>query len=221
MKVFYRISPFKPDNPSVVYTKDKWKLVEYSHNSFLEAGGDMVDKVYILDSCDYWADYFKKYGEVKTINIHKKFAGLMLALNDVRMENGKVAIVEDDYLWRPNTIPMWEKSLDTLPVVSPYDHPAHYTEERFNDYPFKFKLIDNIVYRTCPSNTHTFATTADIIRNNWSCLVDDKKGEAYHDHPAFEQLNKVAQMWCPTYSFATHLAHNCLAPNIDWNLPVS
>jgi len=220
MKIFYRISPFIPDNPGVVYTKDKWKLVEFSHNSFLKAGGDKQEITYILDSCEYWGSYFEKYGKVKNINIHKKFAGLMIALNEIRMTDGKVAVVEDDYLWRADTIPIWEKSLDTLPVVSPYDHPAHYTEDRFKDYPFKMRLVDSHVYRTCPSNTYTFATTAKIIRDNWKALVDERSGEAYHDHPAFTELNKTAQLWCPTYSFATHLAGGCIAPNVDWQLPI-
>lgn len=220
MKIFYRLSPFKPDNPAVVFPNDKWKLIEFSHNSFLKAGGDKYDTTYIIDSCDDWGDYFKKYGEVVTLNMHRKFASLMMAFNSARAEKGKVMFAEDDYLWRADTIEKIEKALDHLPVISPYDHPAHYTEERFLDYPFKMKLINGDVYRTCPSNTHSFATTGQIIKDNWKCLVDDRRGEAFHDHPAFTELNKVAQMWCPTYSFATHLATGCLAPNVDWQLPI-
>ena len=36
------------------------------------------------------------------------------------------------------------------------------------------------------------------------------------DHEMFTELNKVSPLWCPTYSFATHLASGCLAPNINW-----
>ena len=221
MKIIYRISPFIPDNPAVIKTKDKWELVELSHNSFLRAGGGNYEKLYILDSCDDWADYFKKHGKVLTINQHEKFGSLMIALNTSKMEKGKVLFAEDDYLWRPDTIKHIDEALNVFPVLSPYDHPAHYTEERFIDYPFKMKLHKDLTYRTCPSNTHTFATTSEVIRDNWDCLVDVRRNTARHDHPAFTELNKKAQMWCPTYSFATHLASGCLAPNIDWNIPLS
>ena len=219
MKIFYRISPKKPDNPGVVFPNDKKKLVDFSHNSFLKAGGGDYDITYILDDCDGWTKEFEKYGKVMNIHAKEKFTSLMMAFNAAKAIEGKVLFAEDDYLWRPNTIPILEQALSYFPVVSPYDHPAHYTEERF-DKKFEMKLISGNVYRTCPSNTHTFATTGKIIKDNWDCLVDDKRGRAKHDHPAFEELNKHAQMWCPVYSFATHLAGGCIAPNVDWNLPI-
>lgn len=218
MKIYYRISSFKPDNPGIVFPDDKKKLVDFSHNSFLKAGGDKYDVTYILDYCDGWADEFRKYGKVFTLNTGKKFVSLAFTLNLAKQEDGKILFLEDDYLWRPNTLEKIEKALSHFPVVSPYDHPAHYTEDRFKDYDFELTMFDNMTYRKCPSNTHTFGLTGEILRENWNCLVDNKN-RARHDHPAFTELNKKAQMWCPTYSFATHLAGDCISPNVDWNLP--
>jgi len=221
MKIFYRISPKKPDNEAVCFPDDKWKLVTFSHNSFLKAGGDKYDTTYVLDDCsDDWADYFKKYGKVERINEKKKYPSLKHTLEMARKEEGKLLFLEDDYLWRPNTIGKMEYALNFLPVLSPYDHPAHYSEARFATFPFKLKLIDNNVYRTCPSNTHSFGLTAKTLNDNWNCFVNSL-GKIISDHTSFSLLNKTAQLWCPTYSFATHLAQHCIAPNVDWNIPSS
>ena len=122
-----------------------------------------------------------------------------------------ILFVEDDYLWRPNTLPLLENALKTLKVLSPYDHPAHYTEERF-DKKYETKLIGNEVYRTCPSNTHTFAVTKEVLKKNIALFTR----YGVHDHEMFTELNKTDQLWCPAYSFATHLAGGNLAPNVNW-----
>lgn len=218
MKIFYRISSKKPDNQGLVYPNDKKRLVDFSHDSFLKAGGDKYDTTYILDSCEGWTREFEKYGKVVNIKKGEKFKSLVFTFELAKKEKGKILFLEDDYLWRPNTLEKVDFALSSLPVVSPYDHPAHYTEDRFSEM-FEMRLVGDNVYRTCPSNTHTFGTTAEILNKHWDCLVDSK-GRAKHDHPAFTELNKVAQMWCPTHSFATHLASGCLAPNVDWKLPI-
>ena len=211
MKIIYRISPFKPDNPAVCYPNDKKMLVDFSHNSFLEAGGKKYQITYILDCCEFWADEFEKYGKVINITSKNKNESLLKAYE---IAEGDTLFVEDDYLWRPNTIDKIEFALFTLPVLSPYDHPAHYMEERFDKH-FELKLIRNDVYRTCPSNTHTFAIRGDVFKKNAAMMI----AYGVNDHEMFTELNKDAQMWCPTHSFATHLASNCLAPNVDWPLP--
>ena len=216
MKIIYRISPFTPDNPAVVYPKDKWKLVMYSHTSFLGAGGGEYDTTYILDSCEEWGTYFKDFGIVMDITSKSKNTSLLIAYDVALNGNADTLFVEDDYLWRPDTIPVLEKALPILKVLSPYDHPAHYLEERF-DKKYETKLIDNHVYRTCPSNTHTFAVTKEVLKDNIMMLKD----YGVRDHDMFTELNKTAQLWCPSYSFATHLAKDCIAPNVDWNIPLS
>ena len=210
MEIVYRISPFKPDNLPVYYPDDKWKLVQMCHKSFLNAGGGNYKITYIINSCD-WGKHFKG-GDIVKIRATSKLESLRAAFK-VGLETGEdVLFVEDDYLWRPGTIPLLEHALKTLRVMSPYDHPSHYAEERFNDFPFRLKQIGNEVYRTCPSTTHTFAVTKDVMKENYNLISD----YGVQDHEMYTELNKVAQLWCPTYSFATHLAGGNLAPNVNW-----
>ena len=211
MRIIYRISPFKPDNPSLFYPDDKWRLINMCHNSFLGAGGGKYPTTYIMDSVD-WGSTFKNYGEIVEINTHNKNMSLLTAYDIASKMDDKLLFVEDDYLWRPETISLIDTALDILPVLSPYDHPGHYTEERF-DHKYEIKLIGNQTYRTCPSNTHTFAIQSEVFKQN----IEMMKKYGVKDHEMFTELNKVAQLWCPIPSFATHLATGCLAPNVDWN----
>ncbi len=211
MRIIYRISPFKPDNPSIFFSGDKWKLVEMCHKSFLEAGGRHYPTTYIIDSCD-WGKIFKEWGQIVDINTHNKLASLQIAFDLANKIDDDVLFVEDDYLWRPETIPLMEVALDILPVLSPYDHPAHYTEDRF-DHKYEIKLIGNQTYRTCPSNTHTFSIQKDVFKKNYEMI----RKFGVSDHEMFTELNKTAQLWCPIPSFATHLATGCIAPNVQWN----
>jgi hypothetical protein len=207
MKIVYRISPYKPDNLPVFFPDDKFKLVEMCHNSFLKAGGSNYEVTYICDGCD-WS---KDWGKTVEINKHSKVGSLLTAYETALNLNDDVLFLEDDYLWRPDTLPLMEKALEILPVLSPYDHPYHYIEERFDKH-FEMKLIGTQTYRTCPSNTHTFGIQNKIFRDNYDHIV--KCG--VEDHRMFSELNKVAQLWCPVPSFATHLASGCLAPNVNW-----
>ncbi len=211
MQIIYRISPFKPDNPALFYSDDKWKLVEMCHNSFIKAGGTKYPTTYIIDSCD-WGKMFKVYGDILDIRTHSKLQSLLTAFDVASKFDDKVLFVEDDYLWRPDTISLIDTALDILPVLSPYDHPGHYTEDRF-DHKYEIKLIGNQTYRTCPSNTHTFSIRGDIFKQNFDMI----RKFGVSDHEMFTELNKVAQLWCPIPSFATHLATGCLAPNVSWN----
>ena len=208
MNIVYRISPFKPDNLPVYYPDDKWKLVQMCHKSFLSAGGSEYKTTYVVDSCD-WGKHFK--GKIVNINTGNKNKSLLAAFDVASKIDDDILFLEDDYLWRPNTIPLLEVALKALRVVSPYDHPAHYTEDKF-DHIFKTTIVGNQVYRTCPSTTHTFAINKEVFRDNKDMM--DRYG--VNDHEMFTELNESSQLWCPTYSFATHLAGGCLAPNINW-----
>lgn len=210
MNIIYRISPFKPDNPSVFYPEDKYKMVQLCHDSFLKAGGANYPITYVIDSCD-WGKDFEKYGKIINFEAHSKVKSLLMAFEIGLNTKDDVLFLEDDYLWRPNTLPLLEIATKELKVVSPYDHPAHYIEERF-DKRYELRLLGNTVYRTCPSNTHTFAIDKDTLAQNYDLIAS----HGVQDHQMFTELKKKAQLWCPTYSFATHLANGCLAPNIRW-----
>lgn len=213
MNIIYRISPFKPDNPAIYYPDDKYKMVKMCHKSFIMATGGwkMYPATYLLDSCD-WNKDFEKYGKVVNIDCKNKNTSLLTAYDIAASKDDDILFVEDDYLWRPDTIPLFANVLKELKVMSPYDHPAHYIEERFKGYDFAPQIIGGNVYRKCPSNTHTFGVTKEVLKEN----IDMFKNYGVQDHALFTELNKTHQMWCPTYSFATHLATGCTAPNVNW-----
>lgn len=208
--IFYRICPFKQHSDPPKYMDDKWELVKFCHDSFLKAKTN-EPVTYLLDRCEGWTDYFSKTGEV--INyIGMDTAYSIKFMFDLAKEiKGKVLMLEDDYLWRPDTIKHLWRGLDEFKLVSPYDHPSHYLEDRFKDFPFKLKLVDNIVWRNSPSNTHTFGTTGEYMREHWDIFK-----EGMWDDPMYQSLPD--QIWNPTYSFATHMCRGLMAPGVDWKI---
>lgn len=206
--IYYRVSPFKQNNLPPKFEDDKWQLVQFCHESFLKAKGD-EEVTYLLDRCPDWEKYFGKSGKVINFNGVDRSYSIQYMFNLAKNIKGKVLMVEDDYLWRPDTIKHIWRALDEFRLVSPYDHPAHYIEEQFKNFEFKLKLIDNVVWRNSPSNTHTFATTGEYILEHW-----DKFENGVLDAPLFESLPD--QLWNPTYSFATHMCKDWMAPNIQW-----
>lgn len=210
MVTFYRASPYTSNKIRPV-PWDKKELVKRCLYSFLEAGGTNI--TFILDGFTQKESvWFTEFGQVYDAtgqgNVGTFHTQLELAPHD-----DKVLFVEDDYMWRPATVPLLEKALDTLDFVSPYDHPAHYTEDRFSKQ-YNTVLIDNIVYRDSPSNTLTFGVKGQTLAK----LKDRMKTFGVADHPMFEHLASLGyKIWNPTYSFATHLEKDLLAPNVDWN----
>lgn len=191
-------------NPSPFFADDKYKLIKMSHDSFLKAKSPEDKVIYLLDRCPTWADLFKD-GEVINYTGNKRSDSIVKMFETAYELEGKILFVEDDYLWRPDTIKHIESALDTFKLVSPYDHPTHYEmQEEFN-----LKRVGDLVYRDGPSNTHTFATTGEYLKEHW---------DVFHfgvwDGEMFSKLPD--KVWQPTYSFATHLVEGLLAPNINW-----
>ena len=119
-------------------------------------------------------------------------------------------MVEDDYLWKPDAIDVIEESLNYFHLVSPYDHPGHYIEDRFKYEPKQLRLWSGHVYREAPSNTLTFACNAWVIKQN----LEKIKSFGIRDHEMFQSLG--VRMWVPVPSLATHLVTGLLAPGYDW-----
>lgn len=206
--IFYRVSPFKQHNIPPVYADDKWNLVKLAHKTFLDFN-DHEPTTYLLDRCEGWNDYFQKYGRTVNYTGTDRSYSIGFMFNLAKDIKGKVLMVEDDYLWVKNKVDDLLVGLDYFKLVSPYDHPAHYIEDKFKDFDFKLKLIGKQVWRNSPSNTHTFGTTGEYIREHWDIFKD-----GYWDAPMFEKLPD--QVWNPIPSFATHLCSDWMAPNVDW-----
>lgn len=211
MKVIIRSCP-EPTNkplPLGYDKKSKEELVSDCYKSFQKAN-TRNSKVWVIN--DGWEnpeELFPKAtiveasssGNVATFHEQIDFA---CSLDDV------VLLLEDDYLWRPDTLPALEDACWELDFVSPYDHPGHYTEERFaGDYHHYF--INNYVFRNAPSNTLTFACHSSKIINN----ISKFKSYGVADH---EMWTDIGNMYVPHASFATHMVEGLLAPNFEWGM---
>lgn len=209
MLILYRVSPYLSSNPNPM-GKDKFQIINTCLDSFKKANNG--SKVVII------ADGFSELGKkiFKEFEVIEGKGGNIETfhqqLDEVcRLDNEeKVLLAEDDYLWLPGAIDKLERALDELELVSPYDHPGHYLEDRFKHQVKRMVLIDNQTYRECPSNTLTFATRAYVIKQNIELIKPFK----IRDHELFQSL--PVDMWCSVPSLATHLVENLLAPNIDW-----
>jgi hypothetical protein len=204
MKIIYRVSPFEQDNPSPIYSNEKEKLVKLCYESFKKANSGFP-VLFLLDRCDY--DFFE--GDVVHFTGVDKNTSLRRAYELARELDDKVLFVEDDYLWRPNTIKFLEPAIDEFTLVSPYDHPSHYLEDKFPD-EHTLKIFQNNVWRKALSNTHTFGVHSNYLSEHWDIFYNF----GVNDHAMFQALPN--DIWQPTYSFATHMVYAYMAPNINW-----
>lgn len=208
MNIYYRVSPYLSIHPNPL-GKDKKKIVYECFNSFKKGLTDQ--KLFIIaDNVPTdWYELFKGYPIIKskTGNVETFHRQIDEAC---KLEGEKVFFVEDDYLWKEDAITKIEEALDTFGLVSPYDHPAHYTEERFKHQPKRMRLIKNQTWREAPSNTLTFATWSDIIKKNRYKI----ESFGIRDHEMFASLDH--DLYVPVPSLATHLVTNLLAPNQTW-----
>lgn len=209
MKILYRASPYLSTNPNPL-GDNKDFILRTSFESFKKALKGRRG-VLINDSLsDDQLSIFPKNWEVVNAwgnegTFHKQ---LMLACDFDNDE--KVFLVEDDYLWKPDAIDVIEESLNYFHLVSPYDHPGHYIEDRFKYEPKQLRLWNGHVYREAPSNTLTFACNAWVIKQN----LEKIKSFGIRDHEMFQSLG--VRMWVPVPSLATHLVTGLLAPGYDW-----
>ena len=211
MKIFYRVSPYLSSNPNPLGT-NKYKIIKRCFKSFKEALGDQ--EVIILNDSLHpdWKEIFDGFEMVDSPNGNVESFQKQIDLICELPDGEKVMFVDDDYLWVKGSINKIEKALDELVIVSPYDHPGHYREDRFKNDMKKMVLVDNQTYREAPSNTLTFATHAWVIKQNQELI----KSFGIRDHEMFMELDH--ELYVPVPSFATHLVTGVLAPNVDWKI---
>lgn len=209
MKVFYRVSPGLSSHPNPLGS-DKYTIIKKCLYTFIDATDNDTEITFICDSMpEPWINELDEFGNIQIAshgNVETFHTQLDMASKLEDDEN--VLICEDDYVWRPNTLKDLAISLDVLDFVSPYDHPSHYLEERFDKH-YETILISGITYRRAPSNTLTFACKAKKIKDNLSHM----KAHGINDHEMWQGLN----IYNPCYSMATHMVEGLLAPNVNWH----
>lgn len=204
-----RVSPKLPDaGIPPFFGRDKWAMVQACHKSFLAAGGTEITKIYMLDDCPpTWQKYFKDYGQVYPGSWGKKVS-LYNTLEVGSQSGDDCLFLEDDYLWRPNTLQPMMAGLNNFGMVSPYDHPDAYQPNE----PMQVYQLGNLIWRRCRTNTHTFAVKRDILINHF-----DDFHYGLHDWQMWTKLDIEGQrLYTPVISFATHLVTTKLAYNVNW-----
>lgn len=213
MKIYYRVSPFLSSHTNPLGS-DKGVIIKTCFDSFKKAITN--EKVIILADRipEDWREWFHGYEIVNSPE--GKLASLQnqFALSTNLPDDEKVAFVEDDYLWVPGAFDLINQALEELDLISPYDHPGHYLEERFKYEPKQMRLIGNQTWRQAPSNTHTFATSVKLMKENIDLILSI----GISDHEMFVRLakDKNIDMFVPVPSLATHCVSWLMAPNRIW-----
>lgn len=212
LNVFYRLSRYLSTHPNPM-GRDKYVIVEKCLDSFLRAKDTDCKITFLADSMDpEWVESkLRPHGEILIPHSgNRETFWKQLDLACETHDNEKIMFVEDDYLWRPNTLKQIEDALDSLTIIFPYDHPGHHTEDRFRDQPKKTRLINGFTYHEVPSNTLTFATKAWVIKQNHEKI----RPLEVRDHQIWQAIG--LDMWAPSYSIAEHQVIGLEAPNFKF-----
>lgn len=207
----YRAAPFSSSNPSPLLCS-KYEQTKRCLQEFLATKPEKI--IFLLDSYEDQS-LFEPHGEIINCTGLGNIGTFHKQLEIASDINEDVFFVEDDYLWVPDTFRHMKEAIETLDFVSPYDHPGHYLEPRF-DQRYEMRLIGGRTYREAPSNTLTFAMRNYIAKKTRNTMFRF----GISDHPMFEYLRNdmYLRMWNPVPSFATHLVRGLESPNVNWNL---
>ena len=214
IQAFIRISPFPPNaGKPPFFGDDKFGMIKACTLSFLSAGEST--RTYLLDNCPKeYVQWFKKYGKGEIAEgVWGKKGSLYSAYDFARRrvgnDNSTILFLEDDYLWRPHTLPDFKLAVQQFGLATPYDHAGHYTKhgECMQTY-----LCGNTTWRWCRTTTHTFGVTGKVFN-----AVPDDWYYGLHDWQMFTKLDIDGyRVYSPLYSMATHLVDGLLAYNTNW-----
>lgn len=218
MLVLYRITDIPSTNPSPIYQEDKKSLNTLCLTSFVEAfKGVPVSMVFLCDFCSYETVSMisKLVPSAEIISTEIGINETMRASYELAEMSQKDIILfqECDYYWLPCTGKTFVKAVETLGLVSPYDHPDFYTRPDIHPKECEIALVDNKHFRTAKRNTMTFGMTKKILTDNYDRL----RHWGYLDNEVWTELKeKGYPLWTPINSMATHMVKDYLAPSINW-----
>lgn len=207
----YRACPFPSSNPSPLKC-DKYTQTKRCLESFLSTKPEKI--IFLLDSYDD-KSLFEPHGEIIDCTGLGNVGTFQKQIEIASQTDEDVFFVEDDYLWIPDTFKYIKEAVRELDFVSPYDHPGHYLEERFDKH-YEMRLIGSRTYREAPSNTLTFAMRNEIAKQTTTTMLRF----GIQDHPMFDYLRKdmYLRVYCMCPAIATHLVRGLLAPNVIWGI---
>lgn len=217
MKVIYRITEISSTNPSP-WGKDKQELNKVCLRSFVEAFREVKPEMYFLaDHCD------KSINAMIAEVVPFKYAveHTQIGINDTMVKSYELAASVDDYvlfqecdyLYRPLIGKSYVEALQSLSIISPYDHRNFYMNDSIHSSHCHITLIGEQHFRSTERNTMTWATKSDVIKKNLSTL----KRHGYLDDEVWQDLLLAGHvLWVPILSYATHMVEKYMAPGINW-----
>lgn len=210
MIVYYRMCSIPSTNRPPIFADDKLALNKLCLRSFARAFRSVSPKVvFINDHCG--REYEEMINMIVPFEKEQYFTNcgidgtcrMQYDLYD-RNDDDKVLFLECDYLFAADGQEIID-ALDTLEVLSPYDHPDKYRAEPEG----KYQIVNGRHYKHTISTTSTFACTKRYFTKNREVL--QKYG--YIDHERWVELGGV---WTPIPAIATHMVEKYLSPHIDW-----
>ena len=218
MTIFYRLCGIASTNPSPIYQEDKYKLNELCLRSFREAFREVNPNVlFLADYCgEEYDEMIRRILPFKYDIFHSE-----IGINETCLLQYKMAhdidddflFAECDYLWRPNTGQQLLEAIQRFELVSPYNHLNFYKDRSIHSNQVTLELYEDELYRTTERNTMTFGMTKEAFEQNKDIL--NKYG--YLDNEVWREMREnYYPLWVPTYSIATHMAKDWLAPSVKW-----
>ncbi len=217
MIVYYRMTDIQSTHKPPIYVDNKFRLNEFCLMSFVDAYKDARPKVIFL--CDYCPKEYKQMID-KIVPFPKEIYFTEAGINGTAVKQFMMAeeAVEDilffqecDYIYIKNIGRKMEQAINALGMVSPYDHPNHYTEQEM----FNIRVIGDTHYRTTANNTMTWGIRSDIFKDH----SDIFKKYGYLDKENWVEMKREGhELWVPIPSFATHMFKDELAPCVDWGI---
>lgn len=221
MIIFYRMCGIPSTSEPPIYSDNKLKLNEVCLRSFVDAYREIKPKmVFINDYCDLpHIEMIKKYCPFEMEMVNTQIGineSCLLQYKMYEKEKDDVVLFQEcDYIHRK---PLTESMIQSLLLVSPYDHPDKYNNYVNGFYKSFLQLEGGSHFRSIPSTTSTFACTKKVFNSIKEILY--KYG--YIDKERWEEILRTKfhdlkyTLWSPIPSFATHMLIDWMAPNIDW-----
>lgn len=222
MLVIYRLCSIPSTNPSPILQEDKFALNRLCLKSFVNAFKNVEPEVIFLG--DFCGDREKEMID-EVCPFKHTFIPTQVGISETCLLQYKMALeqpdnllffLECDYLWNPDVdVKKFIEAVETLGVVSPYDHPNFYRERNIHSNQCEIELVADHHFRSVERNTMTFGIRKDILENN----IDLFNEFGYLDHGQWLGLAKMGQLlYVPIPSMATHLVVDNLAPSVDWEV---
>jgi hypothetical protein len=218
MIVIYRITSKISVNPSPIFNDDKAKLNEVCLKSFRQAFREVNPKViFLADKCTIETDDMIK----RVIPFEYEIIHTDLGQNDSALKQWEMALNQDedilfqecDYIWREKVGKEFVDGLNTLGLVSPYDHLNFYIDRTLHSNQVTIELVGDTHWRSTERNCLTFAIKNQIFKDNYEIF----KKYGYLDGDTwYELLAKGHPLYVPIPSMATHMVRGYLAPSVDW-----